>query len=368
MTSRVFPIIRKEFIHIIRDPRSLIIIILMPIIMILIFGYAFNSDLTDIKMGILDYSQTPQSRKLIGKFSNSGYFILVDYYQSLDEIDTQIKSRHLQMAIVIPPDYAKSTQSQLRTNIQVIIDGSNAQSATIIQNYVSLILTDISVGLSGAAFQLPIDVRVNIWYNPELKTIYFFVPGIIAMILVMISALLTCIAIAKEKEEGTLEQILVSPIKASEIIVGKVVPYIVLAFLDGILIILVGVLWFNVPFRGNFILLLLLSLVYIFTALSFGLLISTVASSLRVAMFVTLQTTVMPTMLLSGFIFPIESMPKFLQFVTLLVPARYFLLIVRGIILKGIGLTYLWPPVAALGLMGIIFLVISARRFKARLE
>ncbi|MBN2093295.1 ABC transporter permease [candidate division KSB1 bacterium] len=368
MKSRIIPIVRKEFIHIIRDPRSLTIILFLPIFMILIFGYAFNADLKNIKMGVIDYSQSAKSRMLIEKFTSSGYFVLVDYYQKLEEIESQIKERNLQMALIIPRDYAESIQKNFTTRIQVLIDGSNSQSATIIKNYISLITVDVSAELSFVELQMPLDIRINIWYNPELKTIYFFVPGIIAMILIMISALLTCIAIAKEKEMGTLEQILVSPIKATEIVIGKVLPYILLAFLDGLFIILVGVLWFGVPFRGSVILLLALAIVYIYASLSYGLLISTVAPSLRVAMLITLATTVMPSMLLSGFIFPIESMPTILQAITYIVPAKYFLIISRGIILKGIGIQYLWEQVLFLVIMGTIFLAISAKRFKPRLE
>jgi ABC-2 type transport system permease protein len=368
MNSRILPVVRKELIHIIRDPRSLVIIILMPVLMLIIFGYAFNSDLNDIKLGVLDYSQSQASRQLVEKFVCTEYFTLKKYCQSYDEVRRLIDAGEIQLALIIPRDYAKSILSQFATEVQVLIDGSNSQSATIIHSYVSMILNDVSVLSSSAGFQLPLDVRVNIWYNPELKTVYFFVPGIIAIILMMISALLTCIAIAREKEDGTLEQILVSPIKAREIIVGKVIPYIGLAFLDGLIIILLGMLLFNVPFQGSLLLLLALSLVYIYTALGFGILISTIAPSLRVAMLVTLATTIMPTIILSGFIFPIESMPRLLQFITMIVPARYFLVIARGIILKGVGFPFLWKAVLTLFLMGSLFLMISAKRFKGRLE
>lgn len=367
MNSRILPIVRKEFIHIFRDPRSLTIILLMPVIMLIVFGYAFNSDLNDIKLGVLDYSRSQASRHLIDKFVCTEYFTLECYCKSQDEVQRLIDEGKIQLAIIVPRDYDQSILSNFATPVQVLIDGSNSQSATIIQNYVSLILSDITAENS-AGFRLPLDVRLNVWYNPELKTVHFFVPGIIAMILMMISALLTSIAIAREKEDGTLEQILVSPIKAHEIIIGKVIPYIGLAFLDGLMIIVLGVLVFRVPFQGNVLLLLVLSLVYIYTALSFGILISTVAASLRVAMLVTLATTIMPTMILSGFIFPIESMPRLLQFITMLVPARYFLVIVRGIMLKGIGFNYLWEAVLMLFLMGSLFMAISAKRFKGRLE
>jgi ABC-2 type transport system permease protein len=368
MNARVFCIIRKEFIHIIRDPRSLTIIIIMPIIMILMFGYAFNSDLKNVKLGILDYSRSPQSRKYIEKFTCTEYFKIQQYCNSLAEIEIGIKNREIQVALVIPRDFAQSLQTRFTTPIQAIIDGSDAQSATIIQNYIDLISLDASTEFSESQLQMPLDIRVSIWYNPELETVNFFVPGIIALILVMISALLTSIAIAKEKESGTMEQILVSPIKANEIVIGKVLPYIGLAFLDGLLIILVGVFWFKVPFRGSILLLLLLSIVYIFSAISFGLLISTIAPSLRVAMLVTLATTIMPTILLSGFIFPIESMPLALQYVSTLIPARYFLVIARAVFLKGIGIRLLWPQAGALFFMGTLFLLISAKRFKSRLE
>lgn len=368
MNSRIISILRKEFIHIIRDPRSLSIILMMPVIMILIFGYAFNSDLKNVELGILDYSRTPQSRQFIEKFSCTEYFEIEAYYQSQDEIEESLKDRKIQVALVIPPDFAKTVKTQFRTPIQAIIDGSDAQSATIIQNYVEIIALETSSQFSESQFKLPLDIRLNIWYNPELKTANFFVPGIIALILVMISALLTSITIAREKEEGTMEQILVSPIKAHEIIIGKVTPYICLSFLDGVFIFLVGILLFKVPFYGNILLLILLSIVYIFTALSFGLLVSTVAPTLRVAMLITLVATIMPTIILSGFIFPIESMPVILQYFTFVIPARYFLVIARGIFMKGIGINYLWPQAGALLLMGVLFLIVSAKRFKSRLE
>jgi len=368
MQSRIIPIIRKEFIHIIRDPRSLAIVILMPVIMILLYGYAFNTDLKDIRTGVIDYSKGRISRQLIEKFSESGYFRLVDYYDSIEDIENMIKSRTIRLALIIPEDFDQSVEKNVYTGIQVLIDGSDSQAATIIQNYASTIIAGIASELSEIEIMLPIDVRYQVWYNPELKTVYFFVPGLIAMILVMISALLTCITIAREKEMGTMEQILVSPIHPYEIVIGKVVPYIALAFLDGVLILIVGYLWFNVPFEGSLVLFLSLCLVYIFTALSFGLVISTVVPSLRVAMLVTLATTLMPTVLLSGFIFPIESMPAVLRGVTYLVPARYFLKIIRGILLKGIGMAYLWRQVLILLVMGAFFMIVSAKRFKSRLE
>ena len=187
MNSRIFPIVRKEFIHIIRDPRSLIIVILMPVIMLVVFGYAFNSDLNDIKLGVLDYSQSQASRQLIDKFVCTEYFTLTNSCQSYTEIQRLMDGGDIQLALVVPRDYAKSIINNFTTKVQVLIDGSNSQSATIIQNYVTVILNDIAGITSGAGFKLPLDVRVNIWYNPELKTIYFFVPGIIAMILMIIA-------------------------------------------------------------------------------------------------------------------------------------------------------------------------------------
>lgn len=368
MKSRIIPIIHKEFIHIIRDPRSLLIIILMPILMILLYGYAFNIDLKNIKTGVIDYSRSRVSRQLIEKLSNSGYFTIVDYYDSMEQLENMIKSRLIRLALIIPEDFDESVQKNFLSNVQVLIDGSDSQAATIIQNYISTIINEFSFDLSDIEIKFPIDVRYQIWYNPELKTVHFFVPGLIALILVMISALLTCITIAREKEMGTMEQILVSPIHPYEIVIGKVIPYILLAFIDGVLILIVGYFWFKVPFEGSVFLLLGLSLIYIYTALSFGLVISTVVPSLRVAMLVTLAITLMPTVVLSGFIFPIESMPVVLRAVTYLVPARYFLRIIRGILLKGIGMQYLWQHVLVLFVMGTIFMIVSAKRFKSRLE
>ena len=368
MKSRIIPIIRKEFIHIIRDPRSLGIVLLMPMLMLMLYGYAFNVDLKEIKTGIINYDRGAASRLLIDKLASSGYFTIVDQYHSLDEVEDMIKNRTIRIAIIFPRDFGESIRENLTTPIQVLIDGSDSQAASIIQNYVSTIAAGFAAEISDKPIQMPIDVRYQIWYNPELETVNFFVPGLIALILVMISALLTCITIAKEKEIGTMEQILVSPIQPREIIIGKVIPYIVLAFIDGLLILLVGRFWFGVPFEGGAPLLLALFVVYIFTALSFGLAISTVVPSMRVAMLVTLAITLMPTVLLSGFIFPIESMPPALRIITHVVPARYFLIIIRGILLKGVGLQALWEQVLILLFMGMFFMMLSAKRFKSRLE
>ncbi|MBN1347779.1 ABC transporter permease [candidate division KSB1 bacterium] len=368
MKTRIISIIRKEFIHIIRDPRSLLIVILMPVLMIVLYGYAFNTDIKDIETGVIDYNQSALSRKLLDTFFSSEYFTPAANCQSMEQIEDLIKSRRIRVALIIPKAFDKSVRKNFATPVQVIIDGSDSQAATIIQNYVSTILSGFISEISQVQIQLPIDVRYQFWYNPELKTAHFFVPGLIAMILVMISALLTCITIAREKEMGTLEQILVSPIHPYEIVIGKVVPYIVLAFIDGLLILVVGYAWFNVPFEGSLVQLMLLSLVYIYTALSFGLVISTVVPSLRVAMLMTLAITLMPTVLLSGFIFPIESMPPVLRWITFLVPACYFLKIIRGILLKGIGIEALWQQMLILFCMGTFFMIASAKRFKSRLE
>jgi drug efflux transport system permease protein len=365
MSSRIIPIIRKEFIHIRRDFRTLIIIFVMPVMQLLMFGYAINMEIQNIDLAVIDHSQSPASRDLVWAFQGSRYFTVRSFAGGESRAGALFQNRQARMVLIIPQDFATTIERPVMTKVQVLIDASDSNAAQAIRNYFEAILQtyNASRGLSAP----PFEVQTTIQYNPTLKSTYFFVPGLVALILIMISALLTSVAIAREKETGTMEQILVSPVRAREIIIGKVVPYIFLAFMDGIIILLVAHFWFKVPIIGSVTLILGAALVYVFVALSLGLFISTVAHTQQVAMMAALVISMLPSIMLSGFIFPIASMPKILQLITYVVPAKYFLIIIRGIMLKGNTLMQIGTPLLVLLGMGIIFTLVSTKKFKTTL-
>jgi ABC-2 type transport system permease protein len=365
--SIIASIARKEFLHIIRDPRSLSILFLMPTLQLILFGYALKMEIQEIKLGIVDYSNSTQSTTFIEFFSGSDFFSPFYYEGTLSEIDELFKERKAQAIMIIPQDFDRSLNRQVSTPVQFLIDASDANAATMVQNYINQVILNYN-DQNNNILPIPFEFRGTILYNPDRKSTYFFVPGIIALLLVMISTLLTSITIAREKETGTMEQILVSPIRPHQIIRGKVLPYIFLAFMVGIIILLIGVFLFNVPFKGSMLLLLILSILYIITALSLGLLISTIAQTQQVAMMIALVATLLPTFLLSGFIFPIASMPVLLQYISYLVPAKYYLFIIRGIILKGSNFFQLLAPSTFLAIMSSILLTIATRKFSTNLE
>lgn len=363
MKSCIIPIIRKEFIHIRRDFRTLIIIFAMPVVQMLMFGYAINMETNNIDLTIVDRSRTPASRDLARAFEGSKYFTV--RYAESDEANDLFQQRLAKAVLLIPRDFAELLVRPQPATVQVLIDASDANTAQVVRNYVDTVLLSHN---ASRGFNAPFEISAVIKYNPTLESTHFFVPGLVALIMMMISALLTSITIAREKETGTMEQILVSPVRPFEIIVGKVVPYILLAFVDGIIILLVAYFWFNVPIAGSLVLLMFAFLLYVFVALSFGLLISTGARTQQVAMMIALIASMLPTIMLSGFIFPIASMPKPLQFITYIVPARYFLPIIRGVMLKGNTLAEIWTPLVVLAGIGALLLALSARKFKMTLE
>jgi len=369
MIRRIKGIIRKEFIHIFRDWRTLMIIILMPILMIVLYGYAITLDMRNIRFSVIDDAATPESRELIRGFSENGFFVLVPNPKPITRNDVEhlFRRRDVAMVLVIPNDFSKSMTMQQSTKIQILVDASDSNVGTFINNYSNQVFQLFNQRHNR---RLPLNVRLEprVFYNADMKSSYFFVPGLIALILLLISALLTSITITREKEMGTMEQILVSPIHPVEIIIGKVIPYISLGVFNGAMILISSRILFDVPVRGSLILLTGLSLVYIFVALSFGLLISTVAKTQQIAMLMTLMATILPTIIISGFIFPIASMPVALQAVSRVIPATYFLIIIRGIMLKGVGLPELWIHASALTGIGLAMLTLATRRFSVTLE
>jgi ABC-2 type transport system permease protein len=364
---RVGAIARKEFLHILYDFRTLFILFLMPVVQLVMFGYALNMEIRQVELAVADQSNSPASRRLVARFRGSAFFRLLPGAGGAEELQTLFATGQARAALIIPADFERKLEREPETAVQVLVDASDANAATLIRNYCEQVLLEYDQG-RGARPPIPFEMRPAILFNPDLRSSFFFVPGVMAMILVMISALLTSVAITREKESGTLEQLLVSPVRPWEIVLGKVLPYILLAFLDAALILGVALLLFAVPFRGSLPLLVGLTTLYVLTALSLGLLISTRARTQQVAMMAALTATLLPTVMLSGLIFPIASMPRALQYVSMLIPARYFLLIVRGVLLKGSGLEQLLAPTLALGAMTLVLLTVAIRRFSARLE
>jgi ABC-2 type transport system permease protein len=366
MKSRILAILRKEFIHIVRDSKSLVIIFLMPLAMIFLFGYAITFEINVIELGLLDYDRSAESRYLLEKFTRSGYFRLERVCKDHDDIKRAILNRNISLALVIPENYSQALQ-QGEAEIQLIVDGSNANSAIVASNYAKFIIADYRMSFIHEGAGL-VSVSPRIYYNPNLVSTVFIVPGLIAVLLMMICAMLTSITIVREKETGTLEQILVSPVLPGEIIIGKVTPYIIVGFLVAMAVLVFGKFVFAVPFRGSPLLLALLSVTYIYASLSLGVFISTKAKTQQVALMLSVLTTLLPSVLLSGFMFPIASMPPFLRYLTYIIPAKYYLLIIRGIMLKGISFYQLYLPTLILLLFGSIFLIVSMKRFNVKLE
>lgn len=367
MPSRIPAIIRKEVIHIRRDFRTLIIVFAMPVLMLLMYGYAITMEIQNIELAVLDHSQTPQSRELVAAFAGSKFFTVSDFWGGEAQVEELFQKRDAKLVLIIPHDFAESLVKPVPPTVQLLIDASDSNTALGIRTYAATILQMYNAEHSRLG-GVPFEVQAVIQYNPTLKSTYFFVPALAALILMMISALLTSVTIAREKETGTMEQILVSPVRPLEIIIGKVVPYIFLAFTDGVIILLVAHFWFKVPIVGSLTLILGSSLLFLFVALALGLFVSTGAKTQQVAMMLALISSLLPTVMLSGFIFPIASLPKVLQFVTYLVPARYFLPIIRGVMLKGNTLAEIWPLLLALAGFGVFLLLVSTRKFKMTLE
>ncbi len=364
---RFYAIFRKEFIHIRRDTRSLGIIFLMPVLMTLIFGYAVRLDLQNIPMAVFDADQSRAGRELVARFEQSGYFQVSETLPTQADADKIFNERRAQVILSIPDGFEAGLENASPVPVQFITDASDANSATIAGQYAEQIVTLYVLSNLPAGNSRP-GISPLILFNPELDSTVFIVPGIIAIIFIMVCALLTSVAIVREKETGTLEQILVSPIRPAEIILGKVLPYLLLALVLGVMVILFAMYWFHVPFRGNPLALFAFALLYILCSLSLGILISTRAHTMQIALMVALISTMLPSVMLSGFMFPIASMPPIIQKITHIVPARYFLVIIRGIMLKNVNLAALKFQVGSLVALTVILLTIGITKFKASLE
>ncbi|MDR7420252.1 MAG: ABC transporter permease [Armatimonadota bacterium] len=371
---RLAAIIVKEFIQLVRDRRTLAMALLMPVIQLLLFGYAITTDVEHLPTIVLDQSRSRESRELIQRFTNSRYYDVRAYAASLDEVQRAIDRGDARVAIVLPSDLAGKIQAGRQAQVQVLVDASDpiiARSALTTAEALGqrLSLQIVAGRLPGGsqAFALPLDVRTRAWYNPDLRSVNFMVPGLLAVVLQMLTMMLTAVAIVRERELGTLEMLVATPIKKSELMLGKILPYVVLGYGDITLALLIAAYWFQVPVRGSLVLLYLIALVFYLASLGQGVMISTISRTQRQAMQASFFAF-LPTILLSGFMFPREGMPVVIQWIGYAIPLTHFLIIVRGIILKGIGLAMLYQQIIPLALLGLFFFVVSVLRFQKRLE
>jgi ABC-2 type transport system permease protein len=368
--KRLMAFIRKEFLHIFRDYRTLIILFGLPAAQILIFGYAVRTDLTNAGIAVLDNSRDEISRDLILKLDASKFFDIKYYLNSYDEIDPAFRKGVIKAAVVFPEDMAARLTREGNATVSIIADGSEANNANLVAGYTSAILNEYSAGMTKAVTSsMPvINTDVRMFFNPNLESHFMFVPGVITLILILISALMTSVTIVREKEFGSMEVLLVSPLKPWQIIVGKVTPYFFLSLVDVIVILLMAWFVFGLPVRGSIALLIAECMLYILLGLSIGTLVSTVARKMENAIFISFLGLMLPSILLSGFIFPIENMPKIYDYVSLFLPPRWFVEIIRTIMIKGAGFGYVWKETLVLVVMTLFFMILSARKFKLRLE
>ncbi len=361
--------IEKEFYHIFRDFRTLIILFGIPIAQILIFGYVVSNDIKDIRIAILDYSHDEITRTIKNKILSSGYFILDQEIQNEEMIDEVFQQGKVKEVIIFEPGFGKMLEKTGMANLRIIADASDANTGKLISGYTAGIINNYVAELNkGLPVPYGINMETRMVFNPSLKSVYMFVPGTMALILILISALMTSITITREKEMGTMETLLASPLEPYQIILGKVSPYIFLSFLSAVSILVLGYFIFGVPVKGSLILLLFVCIIYVSLSLSLGIWISTMAETQQTAMFLSMIILMLPTIILSGFIFPIANMPRILQYLSAIMPARWFIIALKQIMIKGSGLLFIWKEVLILCSMTALFLVLSIRRFSNRLE
>lgn len=366
---RIKHMVVKEFIQIFRDKKMKPIIFVTPVIQLIVFGYAVTMDVTNIRMAVFDLDKTSVTREIARRFEGSGYF-RIDHFPGSDGAVRELLDRGAATVVLhFDHGFTSDLEARRRASAQILIDGTDSNTALVAAGYATGILTQYSREIAAQTPWRPhgtLDVRPRAWYNADLKSKNYNVPGVIAMMILVVCLLLTSMAIVREREIGTMEQLMVTPIRPAELILGKTIPFAIIGFFDMFLVTLVGVIWFDVPIRGSIPLLVLATAVYLLSVLGFGLFISTVSRTQQQAMMATFLFFV-PAILLSGLMFPIENMPPAIQYITYLNPLRYFLVIIRGIFLKGIGMAILWPQFLALFLLGASVVATSSLRFKKRL-
>ena len=374
--NRLLSLIRKEFLQILRDPRTLYITFAIPVIQLFLLGYTATTDVRNVPLAVFDQDRSPAARRLLDAYRTADYFRIAYDVDSEEELRALIDSGQAQAGLIIPPDYSERVLGNRTATVAFVLDGSDPNVAStslaaaelIGQSHSTQLVVErlVRSGLAGAT-QPALTVRSRVWYNPDLQSAYFMVPALIGMILQLMTTMLTATAIVRERERGTIEQLIVTPIRSWELILGKIIPYVLIALFDTIEVLVVGSLWFGVPIRGSLSLLLALSGLFLLGSLGIGILISTIAKTQQEAMMLT-YFTMLPTIFLSGFFFPLAAMPPALQAISRVIPLRYYLKIIRSIVLKGVGADSLTEEIVALAVFGLVVMGIAALRFRKRLD
>ena len=374
--SRLLALIRKEFIQIRRDPRTLVLVIVIPIMQLFLLGYAATNDVRNVPLAVLDRDRSPQARALLSAYKAADYFRLAYEVDSEQELRTLIDRGDARAGVIIPPGYGRDISAGRKAVISFVLDGSDPTVAStalsaaqmIGQSYATDLLTE-RVAARGPVLSAgsPIEIRTQVWYNPDLISVYFMIPGVIGTILQALTSILTATAIVRERERGTIEQLIVTPIRPLELVIGKLLPYVILSFINAFEVIALGYLWFGVPVRGDLLLIALLSGLFLLSSLGIGLFASTIANTQQEAM-LTVWMTLLPSIFLSGFFFPLEAMPPVLQWISYIMPLRYYLVIIRSLMLKGVGADALVPQIVALAIFGVVIMGLAALRFRKRLD
>jgi ABC-2 type transport system permease protein len=376
MNSRLVSILRKEFIQITRDKRTLVIILVIPIMQLFLLGYSATSDVRNVPLAVFDQCHCVESRSLLDAYRAADYFSLAYTVGSENEMRLLIEQGSARAGLIIPPDYNTSLAIG-KAEVAFILDGSDATAGSTALSAATLIgqshATQLMVqrlerrGLDASNFQPPLQVRIRVWYNPDLVSSHFMIPGVIGMILYAITSILTATAVVRERERGTIEQLIVTPIRPWELVVGKILPYAILAFINTLEVLAIGHWWFGMPVRGDLSLILACSGLLVISGLGIGLFASTIANTQQEAM-LTVWMTLLPSIFLSGFFFPLEAMPQFLQWVSYIIPLRYYLIIIRALLIKGVGAEAIWSEILALAVFGLVIMSAASVRFRKRLD
>ncbi|MCR4418502.1 MAG: ABC transporter permease [Ignavibacteria bacterium] len=360
---RILPIIKKEFLQFTRDKRSLAVFLFVPSFMLVLFGYALNLDVKNAKFVVYDQDNSVFSRDLISSLSHYEHFTFSGYVSSYKVIEEKIENDDIKFGIIIPSNFEKNFSLAKETKIQILVDGSQSMIASNIIGYLNAHINNFSIksNLKNVSVSFPqVVIMPRIWYNPELRTANFFIPGLIGFIMMIMAVVATSLTIVREKERNTIEQIIISPVKVYELIAAKLVAPLSIAFLAAVLILVTGYLLFNVQIKGNLILLFIATIIFLLTSLAFGVFISVLSDSQQVAFLASLLSTIIPTLVFSNFVFPLRSMPEILQYISYIIPAKYYLVILRGIILKGVGFSILWEQFAYLLFFLLMMFLISS--------
>ena len=367
--KRFIGFVTKEFYHIFRDKRTMFILFGMPMVQIMLFGFAITNEINNVNIAIFDQSKDSETQQIINKISASKHFKIVNQITYEAQIESVFRTGKVKAVLVFEKNFIQHLQNKKNSKVQVITDATDPNMANTITNYINAILQNYSLEANANSKPIyQIQTQTQLYYNPELKSVFTFVPGVMTVILMLVSAMMTSISITREKEMGTMEVLLVSPIKPFQVVIGKVFPYIFLSIINATIILLLGVFVFEMPIEGSLFLLALESILFIITALSLGILISTIAQSQQTAMMFSLAGLMLPVIILSGFIFPISSMPLPLQIISNIIPAKWFIIIIKAIMLKGATIYTIWKETLILIGMTVLFIAISIKKYKIRLE